>query len=376
MKKLDLNNTVIEVLNKEHAKKVKAFFERQGIDVSYFSFSATREGFNAFAFYGKQRGVFRNYQKPLPGSGIRIATLEELEAEENYEGLHYVANKDLWGVNGTFIRKGEEFIPSLAPKTMEYFKTIGLLQNQEYFTEMRVFENVKVGDKVITRGYSNDYDGKVLTISRIFSLASASTKKRYCEFVESASSLDNFCTDKIERYATSEEIKKSQLPKEGSYCKKTWIRPEANGQVDYFIAKNVTGERIGASEYFRFYKSGKFYDLSNQANSRELSASLTDDRYVVSVITEREFNEAKSKGLAAKKIVIGEKYEVTFNTNASLYDTEIAATGFSKDFWIAALKVSKHSKAAVVVGCNAKGLGTHKWEVSQEQIERILEELK
>ena len=62
----------------------------------------------------------------------------------------------------------------------------------------------KVGDKVITKGYSDDYDGKVLTINQI-------DYDMYCYFDEANNKTDNFRIIQIARFATEEEIRAASI---------------------------------------------------------------------------------------------------------------------------------------------------------------------
>ena len=56
-----MKNQVIEVLNKEHGKKVLEYWKSRGFDVEDFSGDQTREDDSAFRFYGVINGEFNNY---------------------------------------------------------------------------------------------------------------------------------------------------------------------------------------------------------------------------------------------------------------------------------------------------------------------------
>lgn len=60
---------------------------------------------------------------------------------------------------------------------------------------------VEVGDWVITDGYSDDYDGIALKISKI-------SQNEFCYFENSSNGRDNFSLNHIIRHATPEEIAK------------------------------------------------------------------------------------------------------------------------------------------------------------------------
>ena len=58
-----MKNQVIEVLDKEHGKKVIEYWESQGFDVRGFIGNQTREDDSEFRFYGVIHGEFNNYCK-------------------------------------------------------------------------------------------------------------------------------------------------------------------------------------------------------------------------------------------------------------------------------------------------------------------------
>lgn len=55
---MDLSNKVIEVLNRDHGRKVKAFFKKNGANVSNFTFSNTRSNLVDRRFYGLKNNIF------------------------------------------------------------------------------------------------------------------------------------------------------------------------------------------------------------------------------------------------------------------------------------------------------------------------------
>ena len=58
-----MKNQVIEVLNKEHGRKVIEYWKSKGIDVRGFSGNQTREDDSKFRFYGFINGEFNNYRR-------------------------------------------------------------------------------------------------------------------------------------------------------------------------------------------------------------------------------------------------------------------------------------------------------------------------
>ena len=79
-----------------------------------------------------------------------------------------------------------------------------------------------------------------------------------------------------------------------------------------------------------------------------------------------EFRHATAEEIkAAEKIEIG-GYEVDLKNGS----TRISGYEFTKEFWEAALIVSKHQKAKIKIGCS------HQFDLPTETIERILSKLK
>ena len=58
-----MKNQVIQVLDKEHGKKVIEYWESQGFDVRGFIGKQTREDDSEFRFYGVINGEFNNYSR-------------------------------------------------------------------------------------------------------------------------------------------------------------------------------------------------------------------------------------------------------------------------------------------------------------------------
>lgn len=355
MKKIDLNNTVIEVLDLEHGKRVKAFFLRQGVNVAKnFSFIGTKFDNLRARFYGFKNGDFSNW---INHDGLRIATLEELELEEKGEVReidYYLVNKECWGYNGVEWYKGNKVSLKFHMDTINYFREIGLLSNPEYFTPVYK-EMFKVGDwvKIISWYYESGYEGRVVEIGSIvkdsnepYGLKIGKGIHPYWWFREGEF-----------RHATPSEIAEANRPKVGDYCKAI-----LDSCVCYFDITEIEGNKI---------KSSQFYEISNDKSvSKDVrnciySADLTERK--VEVITESEFNEAKSKVLAAEKIMIGE-YEVeikrdnVFTINGvEYYITELI---YLKQLF------QKGQVKSLNVGCSGQ------YKVTQEQIEQILAKLK
>lgn len=142
----------------------------------------------------------------------------------------------------------------------------------------------------------------------------------------------------------------------GDFCRKTW----SGGDVDYFDITKVTSDKLYGSEYYRLGANGSKENIKSNACNAEIN-----DKYILDVISYFEFNAAKQLVLAAEKIEIG-NYPVEFKNGS----TTISGYEFTKEFWEAALIVSKHQKAKIKIGCS------HQFDLPTETIERILSKLK
>lgn len=289
------------------------------------------------------------------------------EKGEAREIDYYLVKKECWGLYGVKWSTGEKIINK---NYIDYFQETGLLSNPDYFTPVyKEVPKFKVGDKVkiIKWHHADGFENVIATITHI---------DKY--YKETPYGLNIIYLDITTWWfkegefihATPSEIAESERPKVGDYCKKVWD----DGDVDYFDAAQVTEEGIIANQYYRIKKNGEIKDSSHSVGNGN-DAEFNDERYTLSVIPKSEFDEVKQRYLASEKIMIGGNYEVEFNEHSKVAATTIDKFNFTKEFWEAALVIAKHSKASVVVGCNAKGLGTHKWEVTQEQIEKIISKI-
>lgn len=147
--KLNLNNTVIEVLNLEHGKKVKEFWIRNGGN-EVWNYTNNKHDNYVARFYGFVDGKFSCYSKDYLLPRTRISTLEALELEEKGEAReidYYLVKKECWGVDGTLWTKAN-ILATDNSISLPYFQEIGLLSNPDYFTPVykEVNPKFKVGD--------------------------------------------------------------------------------------------------------------------------------------------------------------------------------------------------------------------------------------
>lgn len=105
---MDLNNKVIEVIDINHGKKVKKFFEEHGINTENFAFCCTKkDGYfsrrGTFIhnpenrYYGLKKGVFNNFSEvEISEYKLEIITLPE-ETDNQYPKVMWVSQvKDFY----------------------------------------------------------------------------------------------------------------------------------------------------------------------------------------------------------------------------------------------------------------------------------------
>ena len=92
-----MKNTVIELLNKKHAQKVKKYFIDNGLSkekADKYAWNCTKEGGTICRYYGYVNGNFSNYHLLyLKEMGIKIKTLEELTPTRGDRVLVWNDNK-------------------------------------------------------------------------------------------------------------------------------------------------------------------------------------------------------------------------------------------------------------------------------------------
>ena len=230
MKKLNLNNTVIELIDYEHGQKVKEFWKERGFNILGFAFDMHKKDNNTFRFYGNIDGRFSNYEE-CQLKNIRIATLDELEAEEKGEVReidYYLVNKECWAKDGRKFEIGGKLRQVQFPDSFNYLKEIALLSNPEYFTPVyKEVPKFKVGETVVITetpkephwASSGEYKGKLFKI--------VSEKKGYGERAEKMRheiqsvhiKRSGGMPDDCMRLATPSEIAEAERPKVGDKVK-------------------------------------------------------------------------------------------------------------------------------------------------------------
>lgn len=118
---------------------------------------------------------------------------EKGEKDEPSECIYEINSRVIKDIQGEFFQlKGDHSL---------WFKLSDLPPKTENMQEY------KVGDVVITEGYTNDYDGKPLEITKIDKISLGT----YCYFTPCESRGDSFALSDIKRLATPEEIKQYNM---------------------------------------------------------------------------------------------------------------------------------------------------------------------
>ena len=151
----------------------------------------------------------------------------------------------------------------------------------------------KVGDKVITKGYFDDYDGKVLTINQI-------DYDMYCYFDEANNKTDNFLIIQIERFATEEEIRAASI--DWSVVNDTdWFYGKMkNGIIGDYLIRGLKDEdgRISFNEMY-YIENGKHYK-----NDKFSFVKLETEKFRLATEQEKQMVFKKYPGL--KPVEVGD----------------------------------------------------------------------
>jgi len=142
------NNTVIEVLNKEHGKKVIEWWKEQGVDTGSMQGIATRADRNDYTYYGLINGNFLNYTKETVDTrNAKIITLPEPFPEKWYM-VCTEENQEL----------ANEWRKSVAKQYEDYTVPIGFSFLSKHFTDKSFY---------YTKNLSKEYDKKYIDYSPI-----------------------------------------------------------------------------------------------------------------------------------------------------------------------------------------------------------------
>lgn len=118
-----MKNQVIEVLNKEHGKKVIEYWESKGFNVRGFTGNQTKEDDSEFRFYGVINGEFNNYyQKAIDLYEAEIIHLptESPKDEKPFPRVMLVSDDgDSWHKRVVFMKRCNRYLSWLKAETIE-----------------------------------------------------------------------------------------------------------------------------------------------------------------------------------------------------------------------------------------------------------------
>jgi len=115
-----MKNQVIEVLNKEHGKKVIEYWESKGVDTKYFVGVCTKESFlgSETRFYGVIDGKFGNYTEEYVS--YCNAEIIELPEEKTYPRVMMVSDDgEKWRKRVVLMEKNGIYLAWRNAETME-----------------------------------------------------------------------------------------------------------------------------------------------------------------------------------------------------------------------------------------------------------------
>ena len=123
-----MKNQVIEVLNKEHGKKVIEYWKSKGADVRCFSGNQTREDDSEFRFYGFINGEFNNYRRKsvnlYKAKVIELPT-ESPEEEKPFPRVMLVSDDgSSWHRRVVFMKRCGRYISWINAETIEESENI------------------------------------------------------------------------------------------------------------------------------------------------------------------------------------------------------------------------------------------------------------
>ena len=123
-----MKDEVIEVLNKEHGKKVLEYWKSRGFDVGGFSGDQTREDDSEFRFYGVINGKFDNYLRKsvyLYKAEIIELPTESPKEEKPFPRVMLVSDDgNSWNRRVVFMKRCGRYISWIDAETIEESENI------------------------------------------------------------------------------------------------------------------------------------------------------------------------------------------------------------------------------------------------------------
>ena len=135
-----MKNEVIEVLNKEHGKKVLEYWKSQGVDTRGFSGNQTREDDSEFRFYGVINGEFNNYLRKsvyLYKAKIIELPTESPKEEKPFPRVMLVSDDgNSWNRRVVFMKRCGRYISWIDAETIEESENIYKTTSWRYAKEL------------------------------------------------------------------------------------------------------------------------------------------------------------------------------------------------------------------------------------------------
>ena len=132
-----MKNQVIEVLNREHGKKVIEYWESKGIDTSDLLGIRTKKAGSIFRYYGVIDGRFDCYSERQAAENN--AEIIELPKEENsFPRVMLVSNGGIvWNKRVVFMKKCDRFLAWNKAETIEGSESIYETTSWNYAKELQ-----------------------------------------------------------------------------------------------------------------------------------------------------------------------------------------------------------------------------------------------
>ena len=156
-----MKNQVIQVLDKEHGKKVIEYWKSKGVDTMGMCGSFTKEDSESSCYYGVINDMFDCYT--LEFARKHNAEIIELPKEENpFPRVMFVSNYgNDWYKRVVFMKKCDRFLAWNKAKTIEESESISSI------TAWRYAKEIEPKQRTITL---SDLNSKIEDIKKIFGI--------------------------------------------------------------------------------------------------------------------------------------------------------------------------------------------------------------
>ena len=135
-----MKNQVIEVLNKEHGRKVIEYWKSKGFNTDDFKGNKTREDDSDFRFYGVINGRFGNHNKKtvdLYNAEIIKLPVESHKKENPFPRVMLVSdNGNSWHKRVIFMKRCGRYISWVNAETIEESESIYEATSWRYAREL------------------------------------------------------------------------------------------------------------------------------------------------------------------------------------------------------------------------------------------------